>query len=427
MSAAFKSYAKSTVACVTLVVSGITAAAFAPGLLPGNMGVMVAGIAALVAAASAPFAAACFVVLSRFRRIRKGERDLFLELNRTREPRAIEQASAPRRTTLRRWLARRTLGHDLIVGDLVEVRPWTEIRATLDERGCLEELPFMPEMLAMCGRQARIFRGMHRLFDYRKSRRMRHMRGAVLLVGATCDGSGHGGCEAACHTIWKAAWLRRFEPERDTTSLVPPAGHEVPANAAEILAAGTRAPRYACQLTQLHAASEPVGHSFPLDFWRPLIAGNVAPKAFVAGWLTHLFNELQHYRGGIGFPAFETDARSEAPCPEIPFAPGDSVKVKSSAAIRRTLNDQLTHRGMGFEPDMLKHCGRCYRIEAGIGKLIDIVSGEMRIMKTPAFLLRGVHFSGERQLFNSQYEPLFWRAAWLDRALPGREASDDVD
>jgi hypothetical protein len=70
---------------------------------------------------------------------------------------------------------------------------------------------------------------------------------------------------------------------------------------------------------------------------------------------------------------------------------------------------------MGFEIEMLKHCGHRYSVQAEVGRLIDIVTGEMRTMKTPAYLLSGVHFSGERQLFNAQYEPLFWRSAWLQR------------
>ena len=37
-------------------------------------------------------------------------------------------------------------------GDLIEVRSAAEILATLDERGELENLPFMPEMLKFCGR-----------------------------------------------------------------------------------------------------------------------------------------------------------------------------------------------------------------------------------------------------------------------------------
>ena len=41
----------------------------------------------------------------------------------------------------------------LCVGDLVEVRSADEIIATLDERGELENLPFMPEMLKFCGQR----------------------------------------------------------------------------------------------------------------------------------------------------------------------------------------------------------------------------------------------------------------------------------
>ena len=95
--------------------------------------------------------------------------------------------------------------------------------------------------------------------------------------------------------------------------------------------------------------------------------------------------------------------------------PGDQVMVRSSAEIRATLNDKLMHRGLWFEPDMLKHCGRRYCVDAEVKKIIDIVTGEMITMKTPAYVLRDVRFSGERQLFNAQHEPLFWRAAWLRR------------
>jgi hypothetical protein len=89
--------------------------------------------------------------------------------------------------------------------------------------------------------------------------------------------------------------------------------------------------------------------------------------------------------------------------------------VKPAAAIRATLNDQFLHRGLYFEPDMLKHCGRRYCVQAEVTKLIDIVTGEMRTMKTPAYVLDDMRFSGERQLFNAQHEPLFWRSAWLQR------------
>jgi hypothetical protein len=300
----------------------------------------------------------------------------------------------------------------------VEIRPWSEISATLDERGCLEQLPFMREMLPMCGQRVRVFRCAHRLFDYRKTRRMRHMDGTVLLVGTICSGSQHGGCEAACHTIWKAAWLRRVAPgDAGAGSSASSAISDALENHS-MLQFGTQPPRHACQLTQLHDASRPIGRWSAPEFVRPLIAGNVAPTAFVVGWLTHVFNQFQYLRGGVDFPTFEpVMADAETP-KEISLQIGEEIVVKSSAEIRATLNDQLLHRGLWLEPDMLKHCGHRYRVQGNVTKLIDIVSGSMLTMKTPAYTLHDIHFSGERQLFNAQYEPLFWRSAWL---RPDRE------
>jgi hypothetical protein len=389
-------------------------ALLAPHWLPNVVGSIAAVLSVLVALGAATLACAGALVFVRYKRGALGERDLFLELNRSREPAAIKAASA-RTTRVRRWLARRLLGHDFIVGDFVEIKTWAEIRATLDERGCLEQLPFMPEMVGMCGQRAYVFRCVHRLFDYRRTRRMRHMDGAVLLAGTVCDGSNHGGCEAACHTIWKSAWLRRIERRENAAGAPVSSDRPDPRKDAPVLRFGARAPRYACQLTQLHAASQPIRNWSATNFLRPLISGNVAPAAFIVGWLTHLFNELQHLRQGVGFPAFEMAVQNGGRREETRLEAGDEVVVRSSAEIRATLNDQSLHRGLYFEPDMLKHCGRRYCVQAEVKRLIDIVTGEMRTMKTPAYILRDIRFSGERQLFNAQHEPLFWRRVWLRR------------
>jgi hypothetical protein len=382
--------------------------------LPEALGLIVAVLAALVALGATTLACAGAVVVVRYKRGMRCEQDLFLCLNRSREPAAIKSAGPVHTTLLRRWLARRMLGHDFVVGDLVEIKTWAEIRATLDEKGCLEQLPFMPEMFKMCGQRAYVFRCMHRLFDYRKTRRMRHMDGAVLLVGTVCDGSKHGGCEAACHTIWKAAWLRRIERSDNLARIPESADSSDPLKGSVVLQFGTQAPRYTCQLTQLNVASQPIGNWSGINFLRPLIAGNVTLAAFIVGRLTYLFNEVQQRRQGVSFPSFEMAATDRERGEETPFKAGDEVVVRSSAAIRATLNDKFIHRGLGFESDMLKYCGHKCRIQAEVKKLIDIVTGEMRTMKTPAYILRDVHFSGERQLFNAQYEPLFWRGVWLE-------------
>lgn len=423
-----KSYVKTTVACLVLVPVALPLALLGLYWLPKVVGPAVVALSVLIALGAATLACASAIVLVRYRRASLGGRDLFLELNRSREPAAIKAAPAVRTARVRRWLVQRLLGHDLVVGDVVEVKTWAEIRATLDERGCLEQLPFMPEMLAMCGQRAYVFRCVHRLFDYRKTRYMRHMDGAVLLARTMCDGSNHGGCQAACHTIWKSAWLRRVERSEDAADPRVSSDRSDPLNDAAVLQFGTQAPHYACQLTQLHAASQPIGKWSAINFLRPLISGNVAPAAFVVGWLTYLFDELQHQRQGVGFPAFEAAMQEGGSREETGLEAGDQVVVRAPAEIRATLNHQLIHRGLGFESDMLKHCGGRYCVQTEVKRLIDIVTGEMRTMKTPAYILRDVHFSGERQLFNAQYEPLFWRGAWLKRdgALPPASAHEDV-
>ena len=53
---------------------------------------------------------------------------------------------------------------NLRVGQWVEVRS-AEILATVDENGCLDGLPFMPEMLNFCGRRYRVLKRATKVID----------------------------------------------------------------------------------------------------------------------------------------------------------------------------------------------------------------------------------------------------------------------
>jgi hypothetical protein len=86
----------------------------------------------------------------------------------------------------------------LRAGDWVEVRSADEILATLDERGCLDALPFMPEMLAFCGRRFRISAVAHKTCDTATFSGGRRMRDAVFLDDLRCDGAAHDVCQARC-------------------------------------------------------------------------------------------------------------------------------------------------------------------------------------------------------------------------------------
>ena len=111
----------------------------------------------------------------------------------------------------------------LRVGDLVEVLSADEILRTLDERGELDGLPFMPEMLAYCGRRMTVHKVALKACDYIGYSGLRRMRDAVHLVDARCDGSAHGGCQTRCSLYWKERWLRRVGDD-DPVAAVPSAG-----------------------------------------------------------------------------------------------------------------------------------------------------------------------------------------------------------
>src|SRR5260221_11959027 len=60
---------------------------------------------------------------------------------------------------------RATSNTQYYVGDLVEIRSKEEILSTLDSRGQLEGLPFMPHMFQYCGQRFMLYKRAHKTFD----------------------------------------------------------------------------------------------------------------------------------------------------------------------------------------------------------------------------------------------------------------------
>ncbi len=99
-------------------------------------------------------------------------------------------------------------------GELVEVRSEAEILATLDPRGMLDRLPFMPEMLKYCGMRFRVSRRAEKTCDTIAGSTSRRMIGAVHLENLRCSGEEHGGCQARCLLFWKDEWLKKVDESR---------------------------------------------------------------------------------------------------------------------------------------------------------------------------------------------------------------------
>ena len=112
-------------------------------------------------------------------------------------------------------------------GDVVVVRSAEEILATLDERGMIDGLPFMAEMLAFCGQRLRVGGRGDNVCDTIEQRGARRLPDAVYLEDLRCSGASHGGCEAECRIFWKEAWLRRADGEAPQATPAAPSAEAV--------------------------------------------------------------------------------------------------------------------------------------------------------------------------------------------------------
>jgi hypothetical protein len=334
--------------------------------------------------------------------------------------------------------SRRPRNLRLRAGDLVEVRSREEILATLGSDGRLGRMPFMPEMLAYCGRQFRVAAVAHKTCDPAHKTGGRRLEDCVHLEGLRCDGSAHGGCQASCLLFWKTDWLKRpadAPAEPAGVSALTPAGLQsltmtVRADGATI---------YSCQATNLYQASRPLRWWDLRQYLRDLRSRNVRPghlvKVLLLSWLRAwmrtgigyrltlaLYRRLHRSLTGMPAPIAEAGPIAPgAPTPVRPLdlKPGQWVRVRPYPEIRATLTRDSKNRGMWFDQEQIPYCGREFQVEQRVERIIHEVSGEMLQMKTPCITLRGVQcrsMYSERRLFCPRGITPYWREIWLEPA-----------
>ncbi len=322
---------------------------------------------------------------------------------------------------------------NLRVGETVEVLGEAEIMATLDERGELDELPFMPEMLAFCGRRLTVHKVAHKLCDTISSSGMRRMERAVHLTGARCDGQAHGGCQTACQFYWKESWLKRVDP---ASPAAPPAENGLAAGRPllPLLQAATRKEpgpdgeeRFSCQATELlRAAPTCLPFKDVGQYVADVRTGNVGVTWMLRSFLVGLFNRFQQasrrvlprrlwVRGGLRWGFVRGEAGPTTPTLTLDLRPGELVRVKSKEEILKTLNDGLLNRGMGFEEEMSRYCGHVARVSARVERCLDEKTGRMLRMKNPCIVLEGVVCAGAYNVSCPREFVPFWREIWLER------------
>lgn len=319
----------------------------------------------------------------------------------------------------------------LKVGDLVEVLSAEEIRRTLDERGELNGLPFMPEMLAFCGRRLTVHKVALKACDYIGNTGMRRMTDAVHLASARCDGSAHDGCETRCSIYWKEQWLKRVsadEPGVPTPSAEHRALLPLLLDNAQKEAFEDGAPRWSCQGTEMQrAAPEPLPLKHLSQYPADISSGNASVIAVVRAFAVAVFDRFQdlsrrllppalRIRDGLHWGFVKGGVLSgRTPTVELDLQPGELVRIKSRDEIVATLDRNLLNRGMGFEAEMSRFCGRTARVKARATRCIDERTGRMLTMKNPCIILEDIVCEGAYTANCPREYVCWWREIWLER------------
>ena len=98
---------------------------------------------------------------------------------------------------------------NLQAGEWVQVKSLDEIYQTLDEKGKLKGLFFMPEMEKFCGKKFKIFKKVE-IIELESTGEIRKLTfPAVFLEGVYCDGKYHDGCDRSCFLFWREEWLKK--------------------------------------------------------------------------------------------------------------------------------------------------------------------------------------------------------------------------
>jgi hypothetical protein len=318
---------------------------------------------------------------------------------------------------------------DLRVGDVVVVRSEAEILATLDERGELDALPFMPEMLQFCGKRFTVDKVAHKLCDTVSRSGMRRMRDGVHLEGVRCDAGAHGGCQTACLFYWKEAWLERAD-ERGAQVAAPTEDPRVTVSDLYELATrpgGTDGEvLFTCQATELlRAAPELLPLRSIGQYVDDVRSGNASVLDVVRAFLVGLFNHLQAaskrvlprrlwFRDGLRW-RFVKGTLTRTPTGHTDLQPGELVRIRSQAEIMSTLDKNLRNRGLGFEEEMARHCGREARVLRRVDRCIEESTGRMLQMKNPCIVLEDVICEGTYTAMCPRSIYAFWREIWLER------------
>ena len=154
-------------------------------------------------------------------------------------------------------------------------------------------------------------------------------------------------------------------------------------------------------------------------------SGNASLGATVRSVLVGAFNEYQDFsrrrlpaplriRFGRRFPFIQGQQR-KTPQGTLDLGPGELVRVKPIEAIIETLDINNRNRGMTFDPEMKKYCGRQARVLRRVDRIIDEKTGRMLHLRNPCIILQDVICTSDYHRLCPRGIYPYWREIWLER------------
>lgn len=327
----------------------------------------------------------------------------------------------------------------LRAGEWVEVRSKEEILQTLDKKGRMEGLPFMPQMFQYCGQRFKVYKRAHKTCEFVYTKSSRWLPDGIHL-DLRCDGIAYGGCQHACLIYWKEAWLKRVDGSINLS--------EYPLNKMNFIGTdegvvtGTHSLNeqneiiYTCQGTEIPDFTNPLPWWDVRQYVEDFTSGNVGVNRLLKGFaygafwtisngglklgrpLRWLYDRLEFIWGPYPRRPGKIPMGQPTPTCDLNLQSGEYVRVKSYNDILATLNVEGKNRGLQFDAEMVPYCGGIYRVKSRVFTFLDEKSRKIVTAKTPCIILENVvcqsRYSSCKMLCpRSIY--CWWREIWLER------------
>jgi hypothetical protein len=329
----------------------------------------------------------------------------------------------------------------LKAGDWVVVRSRSEILATLDQKGQLEKMPFMPEMLQFAGQKLQVSKRAHKTCDPINGLESRALPDAVHIGDLRCDGSAHANCQAGCLFFFKEAWLKRAESSGDPPAASSAGCTEEDLQRATIdadIPADKDGPTYVCQATQVNAATTSLPWFRASQYIEDLRSGNTTVVRMFNAWsfwvwhniagaglglgtpMRWLYDRWQQIIGGSPYPWRVGRVPKGKPTPalQLDIKEGEYVRTKPYREILETLDTDWKNRGLYFDAEMVPYTEKTLKVLKRVSRLIHEKTGKMLVFKSPCMILEGsvceAKFAKCRKLCPRGYY-LYWRDIWVNK------------